>query len=254
MKQYRDVYQQGNLTMWVDLSTYCNAACPQCHRTNPNGLKKVDWLELIQWSITDFQKAFPVKILQRARRFEFCGTWGDPIMNKDLLLICEYIINNSNSEISINTNGGIRSDDWWADLGSLCGDRLTVVFAIDGSTQEIHSTYRQLTNLNLVISNMNAVVYGGSVAKVFTVVFKHNQHDLVNIMHIAKANGAKVISFVESNRFDKSEFRYTNNGQQHLLEKTTLTKHQLDVLCNKNIPLASTDIQKQIMAVLNDEV
>ena len=43
----------------LDTTTYCNAKCPQCHRTNPNGLDKQDWLPHIQWSINDFKKAFP---------------------------------------------------------------------------------------------------------------------------------------------------------------------------------------------------
>ena len=29
-----------NLHVFLDVSTYCNAGCPQCHRTNPEGLGK----------------------------------------------------------------------------------------------------------------------------------------------------------------------------------------------------------------------
>ena len=43
--------------IFADITTHCNAGCPQCDRTNPNGLKKVDWLPLISWSLDDFKKA-----------------------------------------------------------------------------------------------------------------------------------------------------------------------------------------------------
>ena len=61
---------------WIDLTTYCNAGCPQCHRTNPNGLGKVDWLPLVQWKLEEFKQAWPVESLNTISKFEICGTWG----------------------------------------------------------------------------------------------------------------------------------------------------------------------------------
>ena len=56
---YTQTYNDKELVVWIDMSTYCNAACPECHRTNPRGLGKVDWLPLVQWSIDDFEKLYP---------------------------------------------------------------------------------------------------------------------------------------------------------------------------------------------------
>lgn len=240
---YKDLYKNKNITMWVDLSTYCNAACPQCHRTNPNGLGKADWLDLRQWSLQQFQQVFPNNIMQNINAFDFCGTWGDPVMNKDLLEICKYIIDTSESTITINTNGSIRDEDWWWELGSYCKDRLTVVFAIDGSTQDIHSHYRQLTSLDKVLVNMSAVAYATANCKVFTVLFKHNQDDIVNIAKLSKSHGAKRITYIESNRFENIDnTTFVNNGRHQLLERTTLDRNVLDVICNKHIALTNTSI------------
>ena len=30
---YDQLYSKSKLIMWLDISTYCNASCPQCHRT-----------------------------------------------------------------------------------------------------------------------------------------------------------------------------------------------------------------------------
>ena len=52
---YNKLYKDKKLKAWIDLSTYCNAACPQCHRTDPRTSNKVDWLPLIQWSLEEFK-------------------------------------------------------------------------------------------------------------------------------------------------------------------------------------------------------
>ena len=63
MKTYSSVYKKKKLNAWLDITTHCNAACPQCHRTDPKTSGKVDWLPLIQWSFEDFKKAFPTLAL-----------------------------------------------------------------------------------------------------------------------------------------------------------------------------------------------
>ena len=133
----------------IDLSVtnYCNAGCPQCDRTNPNGCGTDDWLPLTQWSLQDFKKAFPKDSLNLLVELQFCGTWGDPMMLKDIYSICEYIINESNCNIEITTNGSIREDTFYWELGALCGNRLKMYFDIDGIDQDMHSHYRRKTNL-----------------------------------------------------------------------------------------------------------
>jgi len=44
MKTYSDLYKNKKINAWLDITTNCNAACPQCHRTDPKTLKKVGWL------------------------------------------------------------------------------------------------------------------------------------------------------------------------------------------------------------------
>jgi len=60
MKLYKDLYDEGmKLQVFVDISTYCNAGCPECHRTESErgGLGKVDWLPLVQWTAEEFRNA-----------------------------------------------------------------------------------------------------------------------------------------------------------------------------------------------------
>ena len=213
---------QGKQKAWIDLSTYCNASCPQCHRTNPNGLEKADWLELIQWDLNEFKKAFPVYVLDSILFFEICGTWGDPCMNKDIFKICEYIIKNSKStRITISTNGSMRDEDWWWYLGTMCRDRLTIVFTVDGINQQMHEKYRQKTDLSKILNHMEIIVQSGAIAQGFTVVFKHNEKYIDEIAKMCNARGA-THKWTSSDRWDNGNvFKYTDeNNNEHILEKS----------------------------------
>lgn len=224
IKNYNTQYEEKTLGLWLDLSTYCNAKCPQCHRTNADGLDKVDWLPLLQWSYEDFKKMFPPRTLRHISHFDICGTWGDPIMNKDIFHIVKYIMEYSRSTVLINTNGSFRNPDWWWDLGLLGGERITVMWAIEGITEEQHSHYRQNTSLELVLENMESFSLAGGKSQVFTVTFEHNEKDLYNIAVQVKERGAKDIFFVQSNRFyEHNKFDFVNaKGEQKTLKRTNL--------------------------------
>lgn len=223
IENYNKHYDDGKIKLFMDISTYCNAGCPQCHRTNPDGLDKADWLPLIQWSIEDFKKAFPTKTMAQIDEFQFCGTWGDPMMNKDIYKICEYIIKESKSDILINTNGSIRNSDWWWDFGIMGGQRLKVVWALEGITQDMHSHYRQNTDLEVILDNMDVFTQAGGYSEIFTVVFKHNEDYLFEIAQMARERGCVSAFFVQSNRFNrKNIFAFKDQaGRQKYLEKAS---------------------------------
>lgn len=223
VENYNVQYDKKILGVWLDLSTYCNAKCPQCHRTDPDGLEKMDWLPLVQWSLEEFKIMFPPDTLKHIHHFDMCGTWGDPIMNKDIFEIVEYIMKNSTSTVLINTNGSFRNDDWWWRFGLLGKNRITVMWAIEGVTQEQHSLYRQNTNLDLILENMESFTLAGGVSHIFTVTFKHNENSIYEIAEMVRDKGATDIMFVQSNRFyENSKFKFIDkSGMEKMVEKTT---------------------------------
>lgn len=230
-KKYSQVYDSGNIVLFVDISTYCNAGCPQCHRTNykDGGLRKVDWLPLIRWSLEEFKAAYTPELVRKVAGWEICGTWGDPIMNKDMYDIAKYILEeNPHAYLTIDTNGSVRPLSWWRKLGELSkltspggpigGGFIRCDFAIEGITQEMHSKYRKLTDLNKVLANMKAFTEAGGRAKGYCVVHDHNKDYLQDIMDMCKAHGAYVVDFVENNRFYSGPvFKFMN---EHYEEET----------------------------------
>ncbi len=246
---YKDHYRRGDLIMWVDLSTYCNAGCPQCHRTKLIGHTTEDWLPLVQWSLQTFVEAFPINTLHHYARWEFCGTWGDPLMNKDLFGIVQYIIDNSTARIQINTNGSIRDANWWWDFGVMGGNRLQVWFDIDGTTQDMHSLYRQKTNLDKIKENVEAYCATNAEACAMTIVFKHNQDYLWDIHDMIRGLGVKgKLIFAESNRFYHQDYHDSWNiaGELVRLEQATLNGDH--PLLNDEVPIRDHKWRKKFVA------
>ena len=216
----------------LDLSTYCNAACPQCHRTDPNGLGKMPWLPLIKWSLEDFTRKFPPGSIDFVSQFEICGTWGDPIMSKDVGKICKYIIDNSDAQIHLNTNGGMRTETWWEDLGNYCKERLTVYFDVD---------------LNITLNNMEALSITRAHTKAFIILFKHNQDYVYDIRKMCRMYGAQEVYIIKSDRFlINDRFEFINEfGEKEVLEE--ITKDLNHIIQNPWIDNAS----KNMMATHN---
>jgi len=239
--------ENGGLKVTMDISTYCNAGCPQCHRTNNTGLGKADWLPLIQWNIEQFKKAITPKDFKDIKRISFVGTWGDSIMNKDIFHIVEYITSYG-CPVSIETNGSIRDEKWWWNLGVMAGDKLFVRFDVDGINQEMHAKYRRFTSLKKVLDNMLTLSQTKANVGSQTVVFRHNQDYVNEIVQLCKDNGSSYHTHVLSDRFfnDNSKdgvFTFINeNGAVETLEKA-----DRDVLSNPIVSgTASPILQSEI--------
>lgn len=202
----------------IDVSTYCNAACPQCHRNKDDGLGKVDWLKLGHWTLKNIQAAYPKKTLKRVRMVNICGTWGEPMMNPQIYEIAKYFIDND-TEVSIDTNGSLRSNDFWQKMANL-GDKLSITFAVDGIDQEMHSFYRQKTVLKTVLDNMSIVAASNANVRVHTILFKHNQDCVYQIADMVEQHGAKSMYVTVSDRFEKGDkYPFMKNGKKYFLER-----------------------------------
>ena len=219
-------WDEDDISIFMDISTFCNAGCPQCHRTDSNGLGKVDWLPLVQWSLAEFKTAFPRKTMRKIKHFHFCGTYGDPMMAKEIYEIVEYIIKRSESDIIFDTNGAMRNEDFWWDMGSLGGDRLSLRFDVDGIDQKMHSHYRRFTSLEKVLNHMNIASQTNCKVHAQTILFKHNEDYKEEIKALCEKNGATHHEFISSNRFDKGPVteHVDEKGNPFTLEDVTKVK------------------------------
>ena len=204
----------GSLGLILDITTHCNAKCPQCSRTNSDGLGKQDFFPLVHWTLPEIELSYSKDQLDGVNRISFSPTWGDAMMNPDVYDIMEHFLKNTpdDTEVRINTNGSMRDEDFWWKFGYLAlkyhRKIFTVVFDIDGINQEMHEKYRRNTNLQKVLNNMKAFSDNGqSNVRSQTIVFKHNQDYLEEIKKLTSEYGSVGHTFIKSDRF-----KQTHNG------------------------------------------
>ena len=225
-----DKYNNGKLQVSVETTTMCNAKCPQCQRSqsfnyNRDGVVRsndvMSWIPKYHWDVNRFSRYFTPNVVKKLHHINFSGDHSDPMMNPHIADILEYIYDvDKHMKISISTNGSMRDEVWWFNLGLLDFDKFEIIFAIDGVDQEMHERYRANTKLQKVLDNMKSFVRGGGTAESFTVLFKHNQNYLEEICNLAKSYGATKHDWVESIRFKRSSiFEYIEKGEHKVLEQ-----------------------------------
>lgn len=164
-------------TVHLEISTRCQAACPMCPRNYKGGLENPN-LKIADWTYDDFVKIFDIETLAQLEGVYFCGNFGDPMMNNDLISMCQYLKDNApHIDLRIHTNGGARSAVWWNDLYSAMPAKHVVVFAIDG-LEDTHHLYRVGTVYERVVHNAKLFIDAGGIAEWVFIKFKHNEHQV----------------------------------------------------------------------------
>ena len=129
-----------------------------------------------------------------------CGNLGDPMMAPDCLEIFEYFREvNPKIYLSMNTNGGARKPEWWAQLAKVVNH---VTFSIDG-LGVTNAIYRKGVKWKNVTDNVKEFINAGGKAKWDYLVFEHNEHQIELAEHISKRLGFVEFRPKATNRYDK---------------------------------------------------
>ena len=183
----------------LEITNRCQASCPMCPRNIHGGIDN-PLLEINDWSVADFQRIFSVDVLQQLEIVNFCGNFGDPLLNNDLIEMCEYIRDTTpNIQVLVHTNGSLRSSSWWKKLYQALPKNHTVIFAIDG-LEDTHNIYRVGTDYNLILRNAKTFITEGGNAEWCFIRFKHNQHQVADAEQISNELGFKKFSVKNSRR------------------------------------------------------
>lgn len=218
----------------VEITNRCQASCPMCLRNIHGGVEN-PLLKLTDWTSDDFKKKFTKEVLMQITTIDFCGVFGDPIMNGDLIDMCEYVARtNANVSISIHTNGSARSKAWWTKLAIVLPKNHKVVFALDG-LDDTHSLYRIGTNFDTIIDNARAFILAGGTADWVFIKFKHNEHQVEQAEQYSKLLGFRNFIVKQSKRF---------GDKFPVLDREGKVTHYIEQFTNSNIkPVRFVDIK-----------
>jgi MoaA/NifB/PqqE/SkfB family radical SAM enzyme len=201
----------------LELSSKCNAACPQCPREDKLIKKFLD-KEKNEITLEKIINWFPKEFLENLKFISFKGTYSEPIIANDFYPIVEYFIKNTTADIKIHTNGSLRKSEFWAELGKLLHNRGMVTFGIDG-LEDTHSIYRVNTSYEKIINNAKEFIDNGGRATWQFIIFKYNEHQIETAKKIATDMKFYSFSLIASPRFESSK-SFVLNKKGDLIEKS----------------------------------
>lgn len=193
-----DIFRFSNVKIvHLEPTTNCNAACPQCMRTRTS-------FEPNELSLDDIKVLFDSGVLLQLDKIYMCGNYGDPASASQTIEMFEYFKSvNPNITIGMNTNGGIRSPDWWSRLAKvMTGPNDYVVFSIDG-LEDTNHIYRINVRWSKIIENSKAFINSGGNAHWDMLIFEHNKHQVDDAYNLAKSMGFKWFRSKVSRRFQR---------------------------------------------------
>lgn len=165
-KDIRDVH--------LEMSTFCNASCPQCPR-NFNGYPDNDGYPEVNLTLENTKRIFSPDFIKQLYTLRINGNYGDIVMNPEAIDIVKYFReSNPYLKISISTNGSARDKDFWTSLAKMGA---SVLFCLDG-LEDTHKLYRQNTSWKTVIKNAATFIDAGGVAVWKFIHFNHNAHQI----------------------------------------------------------------------------
>lgn len=184
----------------LEITNNCQASCPMCVRNN-HGEADNPLLKLSNWTLDDFKTVITHEVLTQIKGIFFCGNYGDPLLNNDLIEMIEYSREvNPEIHLRVHTNGSLRSVKWWKQLAKSMPLNHRVIFAIDGSS-ETHHLYRIGTDYHNIIRNAKAFIDAGGNAEWAFIRFKHNEHEVDDARRIANEIGFQYFTMKDSSRF-----------------------------------------------------
>ena len=176
----------------VEPTNFCNLSCPLCLTTSETGARPRASLPLETFkNLIDEVGDYLLLIV--------LWSWGEPFLNPDVFDMITYA-KAKRIVVHSSTHGNVPFNDEKADR--LVDSGLdSLVFALDGATQETYAKYRRGGRVDAVISNIRNVVAAkqrkGSKTPLLTVrfvVMQHNEHEVHVVRDLARELGVDMFT------------------------------------------------------------
>ncbi len=223
MSEYINIHNLNIIN--AELTNYCNASCPMCPRFDfdLNLIKSIT--NNSHTTLETIKNSIGPKVLSQLKRFYSCGVLGDGSMNPECLEIYEYVKRCGNSHLSLNTNGGARTTDFWKELAKL---NVEVTFSIDG-LEDTNHLYRRNVKWDRLMNNVEAFMSAGGEANWDFLIFKHNEHQIEQAEALSKKLGFIDFRKKYTTRWDD----FNSDGEWIQRESIQVNDYKLEKVAKK---------------------
>jgi MoaA/NifB/PqqE/SkfB family radical SAM enzyme len=212
------MYVQPPTSFELEVTSRCNASCPQCARNDHGGAV---WpsLPLKDLSLDWLQKHFSTDFLKNIKLIRLIGTYGEPAMHRDLIDIVRWLHASTDASIVISTNGSLRTKKWWRELGQTLRSQDRVIWSIDG-LEDTNHLYRKDTKWSKIVENLQAFNQAGGQGVWSFIVFEHNEHQVDLARALSQTLGCAgfavkpTVRFVGRQHQKLEQFPVVNRKQQ----------------------------------------
>lgn len=187
----------------IEPSTYCNIKCALCPVTEgmdrPAG--NMDW---------DLFK----KLIDEAGDYVFLillWDWGEPFLNPSIYKMIAYA-KTKGIKIVSSTNGILFKEEKHADEVIRSGLD-SIIFAIDGISQETYEHYRQGGDLESAMDGIRMIVRRKRELKSKTpfinfrfIVMRHNEHEIPELYDLVKSIGVDALTLKTLNPYSNDTY------------------------------------------------
>ena len=216
-------------TLELELSTKCNAVCPQCSR-NYFGAYTWPGLPVLNANFEKIKQNLGEPFLKNLKKIRLYGTYGDPCMHKYFLDIIGWLVKHTNANIIISTNGSLRSVAWWKKLAGILRPTDKVIFCIDG-LEDTNHLYRKNTKFKKIVDNLRSFNQAGGCSFWHYIVFEHNQHQVEEAETLSKKLGCEAFAIKKTARFINKQHQRID--QFPVLDKKEKVTHWLRLPTNE---------------------
>lgn len=177
----------------IEPANFCNLSCPLCLTASQTSSRPKSLLSLRHFcKLIDQVGDYLLLII--------LWNWGEPFLNPDIFRMIAYA-KSKGILVHSSTNGNVRWDD--AKAKELVASGLdTLIFGVDGASQETYMRYREGGDLEQVWKNIRTIVRVKKEKHSTTprlnlrfVVMQHNEQELPRMKEVAKELGVNFLSF-----------------------------------------------------------
>jgi len=197
----------------IETTSYCNARCPFCNRTNMKNYKP-KYLDFDIIRKLPFDKIKQVLLL---------GNKGDAIFYPDLFRLLEHMWAFKGTWVTIHTNASAHDEIWWTELAELLEGKGDIVYTLDG-LEDTHSLHRVGTDFEKIVRNVIAFNDAGGSSTCQFLKFKENEHQVEDVKALTKNIGTKTFWVRKSRGFNDTLHRPTGAKTRHEINKSKKSK------------------------------